>query len=446
MARARSRELYLAVDLGATKLFVAVADGQGNILWREGERTRRTPSSFRTQLTRLATRARDTAVSLGGKLVACGIGSPGPLDTRRGIILRTPNLPLRNFDLRSCIEKPLHIPTVVNNDVNVGTLGEAWRGAGAGLGSVVGIFPGTGIGGGIILDGRIWDGASMNAGEIGHMIVEIDGPRCGCGGHGCVEAFASRTGIAREIAERLAGGAKSAITRFWPGDIRDVPSSALAWALAYGDGMVCDVIKHALRALTIGCINIIHVLGPDVIVFGGGLVEALGGLMLKTLRRDVYPLCMVGTADRTEIRRSLLGDEAALVGCVALALQSRGKPLPRLGAISPRGPKYPRVKVVRGKVSVDGEQVRQSLAVASDGHLTAFPPARAKVVPRTWLDAAARGDPQSMIIGTDRRLSPESRAFLEIKGAEYRVLRPAAAPLEFQKQKGRKALLLALDA
>ncbi|MBN2312178.1 MAG: ROK family protein, partial [Candidatus Hydrogenedentes bacterium] len=190
----------LGLDIGGTKIMAAVLDEQFNVVSRCRKRSRssKKDDSTESRIARIVQKAIDDA---GVDAIAgIGVGSPGPLDPATGVIIDTPNLGWKDFPLADTLHEQFGVPVVVDNDVNVGTYGEWVFGEVRDCRHVVGIFPGTGIGGGIIIDGRIYQGFSGAAGEIGHMTVEIDGPYCGCGKRGCLEAVASRIAIAEQIA------------------------------------------------------------------------------------------------------------------------------------------------------------------------------------------------------------------------------------------------------
>ena len=237
-------EFILGIDLGGTKVLSAVIDASGDILGRAKKRTQKMTTG--EQVCERLLESAHLALEESGipieKIAAVGIGSPGPLDPQTGIIEFTPNLPFRDFPLREKIEQALGRPVYINNDVNIGTFGEWKLGAGVGAVNMVGIFVGTGTGGGLILDGKLFEGSNRVAGEIGHMIVELDGPKCGCGNNGCLESIASRTAIARDIYRRIRKGQKSTLTDKLKGDPPAVRPKALARAYAGAGAAAISVL------------------------------------------------------------------------------------------------------------------------------------------------------------------------------------------------------------
>ena len=318
--------VQLGIDLGGTKILAGVVDAQGRILGSAKRKTRaeRDVDEVVARVVKTAQDAISDARLDLRAIDAAGIGAPGVADVRSGVIEFAPNLSdWVDVPLGPRLEKALGIPVLVENDVNAGTYGEATVGAAAGHRSVVGIFPGTGIGGGIILDSKLLRGAHNGAGEIGHVVVLIDGPRCGCGRRGCIEALASRTAIERDILGELRGGRQSMITRLLESDDAQIGSSQLATALEAHDPLVTDVIERAAHHLGIFTAGMINVLDPECVVYGGGLIEACGDVMLPIIRETTFRyLLRPLDPDKLPILEAALGDNAVLLGAAMLARES----------------------------------------------------------------------------------------------------------------------------
>ena len=251
-----------------------------------------------------------------------GIGAPGPLDPATGVVIFAPNLGWRDVPLKAELEARVGFPTFVDNDVNVGTLGEHVFGAGRGVQNVVGIFVGTGIGGGIILQGELFHGASKTAGEIGHIIVKAGGPRCGCGTRGCLEAIASRTAMAKQFRKAiLKKGKKSVISKLTGGDLGTIRSGVLAEAIRLNDKLTLKIFKKVTKYLGIGIGSIVNFLNPEMIVLGGGVVEALDDTFLNDIRAATKKYSLPNTLDGVQIVRAKLGDNSGILGAAALARQ-----------------------------------------------------------------------------------------------------------------------------
>ena len=238
------------------------------------------------------------------------------------MVIFAPNLPgWKDVPVKTVVEKALKKPVFLDNDVNVGTLGEHVLGVGRGVRDLVGIFVGTGIGGGVIMDGRLHRGLNKTAGEIGHMIVEIGGPRCGCGNRGCLEAIASRSAISRDIAAAIGKGKKSKQIKRRLSDPASIKSSDISRALKQGDRDVEKIVKRAAVALGIAAVNIIHILNPEMIVLGGGVVEAFGDHIVPPVRKTVKKKSLPLTGNLVQIVPAELGDDASVLGASVLARQ-----------------------------------------------------------------------------------------------------------------------------
>lgn len=314
----------IGVDMGGTKILSAVVNASGNIL-----ATAKIPTQAKDDTSIVIDRISDCIKEAFKKsevsedtIRAIGIGAPGPLDPETGVVIFAPNLGWKDVPLKKELEARIGIPTFVDNDVNVGTLGEHTYGAGRGVQNLVGIFVGTGIGGGIILNGELFHGASKTAGEIGHIIVQEGGPKCGCGNRGCLEALASRTAMTKQLRNAIMKkGKKSAITKFTDGDLQQIRSGTLAKALRSKDKLTQNVFKKTTKYLGVGIGSIVNFLNPDMIVLGGGVVEALDKDFIKDIRKAAKKYALPDTLKGVQIVRAQLGDDAGVLGAAALARQ-----------------------------------------------------------------------------------------------------------------------------
>jgi len=235
------------------------------------------------------------------KVIAVGIGAPAPVDPRTGFVFHAPNLPsLRDFPLGERLSGVLGIPVYVDNDVNVGTVGEHVLGAGRGTKDMVGIFVGTGVGGGVIVNGRLRHGFRNSAGEVGHMVVgfknQADESTCGCGRPGCLEAYASRTAIEREIRAAMAAGR---------------------------DPLVVEILERVTTYLAALVASVVNFFDPEMIVIGGGVAEALGEQLVNPIRRDApHWYIQKNDADKVRIVAAELGDYAGVLGAATIARQN----------------------------------------------------------------------------------------------------------------------------
>jgi glucokinase len=315
--RSRSKKAIVGVDIGGTKMMAAVFDAnfQKIGMCRKKSRVKNGGDSEM----RVIKVIREAIENAGNPSIAgIGVGSPGPLDPATGVIIDTPNLGWKNFPLAHLLQETFKAPVVVDNDVNVGTYGE-WRcTALRSKKHVLGVFPGTGIGGGIIIDGKILHGFSGAAGEVGHITIMPDGPFCGCGKRGCLEALASRVAIAKEVAALAAREDAPYILQHCGTDINAIRSGVLARAIEAGDIMVEQVVRKAAWYIGIGVGNLINVLSPEVVVLGGGLVEALETIVLEEVKNAVEEHAMPFLRKNVTIKAAELGDDAVVMGAAQL--------------------------------------------------------------------------------------------------------------------------------
>lgn len=316
----------VGVDLGGTKILAAVVAPGGRILARAKTKTRSKDGS--AAVIRRMVRCVREAIKLSGirpsAVAAVGVGSPGPLDPDSGLIIDTPNLGWKKVPLARKLKVALKVPVFVDNDVNVGTLGEFLFGAAKGSRHAIGVFVGTGIGGGVIIDGKLYHGFNKNAGEIGHMVVLADGPRCGCGRKGCYEALASRTAIIRELVSQARAGKGRSSTRKLFLSRSPVSSSDLRKCVDRGDTMVIRTLDRAARYLGIGFGSLINLFSPEVIVVGGGVTGALGNAFLKRARFYALRYALPSAAKGVRVVPAALGDDAGVLGAAAMAWQRSG--------------------------------------------------------------------------------------------------------------------------
>jgi len=222
----------------------------------------------------------------GAEFVGAGVGAPGPLDTKTGIVLLTPNLGWVNMPLRQRLQEGLGLRTALDNDANCAVLGEWWRGAARGTRMTVGLTIGTGIGGGIIIDGRLYHGASDIAGEVGHMTIEVNGRRCNCGNYGCIEAYASGPNIAHRAIEALESGAASSLPSYVAGELRKITAQTVYQAAQAGDELALEVVRDTAKFLGAAVANLINIFNPEAVVIMGGVTLA-GPNLFDPLRREV---------------------------------------------------------------------------------------------------------------------------------------------------------------
>lgn len=281
----------IGVDIGGTNLVVGAVSEDGAQLRSLKQEPTHAERGADDVLERLIALVRAVigeveATHPGTTIAGIGVGAPGPLDTRRGVVLLTPNLGWTDMPLRDRLADGLGLPAALDNDANCAVLGEWWRGAARGARSVVGITIGTGIGGGLIVDGQLYHGASDCAGEIGHTTIETAGRRCACGNYGCLEAYASGPAIARRAVEALAAGAESLLPSFTGGDVQRITAQTVYSAAQAGDELALEVVADTAKYLGVGIANLINILNPEVVVVCGGVTLA-GERLFAPLRREV---------------------------------------------------------------------------------------------------------------------------------------------------------------
>ena len=281
----------LGIDIGGTNLVVgSVAEDGSALLALESEPTHAEAgqSDVLDRLITLAQRAieRTRREVRGAEIIGVGVGAPGPLDTKSGIVLLTPNLGWVNLPLRQIIHERLGLPAALDNDANCAILGEWWMGAARGTKNAIGITIGTGIGGGIIVDGKLYHGASDCAGEIGHTTIDTEGRRCKCGNYGCLEAYASGPNIAMRAVEELTAGAVSRLADYVGGDLRQVTAQTVYQAAHDGDDLALEVVNDTAKFLGAGIANLLNIFNPEVVVVCGGVTLA-GDHLFDPLRREV---------------------------------------------------------------------------------------------------------------------------------------------------------------
>jgi glucokinase len=318
----------VGVDLGGTKTLAAVVASNGEILCRVKAKTpveQGPPGVLAAVATCVKDAIAESKVSRSS-VIGVGIGVPGPLDPVTGVVKIAPNLGWKDVPVKALLEKDVKLDVFVENDVNAGTVAEHRLGAGAGVNDLIGIFVGTGIGGGLIFGGRLHHGFGKVAGEIGHMIIEVNGPRCGCGNRGCFEAMASRTAIVRDLANAVAKGRKTVLTKMaGNGDLRQIGSSALADAYRRGDKLAVKIIKRAARYCGIAVASLLNLLNPEMVVLGGGVVEALGADYVNRVAKAAAKRTFDVTLEGVRIVPARLGDDAVFLGAACLARERAAK-------------------------------------------------------------------------------------------------------------------------
>jgi len=316
------KKYSIGVDLGGTNIVSAIVNYQGKIINRLKVPTfaeRGKEATIKRIIEAIHKNIVQSSVA-PDEIIGIGIGAPGPLDIKRGIINFAPNLPgWRDVPLRKILEDEFNMKVVLENDANAAAWGERCFGIGRGVDNLVCFTLGTGIGGGIIIDGKIYHGNNYGAAELGHMTVNKDGPRCNCGNYGCLEAYSSATGIKNRIKNRIKEGIKSKFLNF---DNDDELFESLRLKLIFesarkGDKLTKSVVEEAISYLGIAIANIANILNPEMVVLVGGITNE-GDKLLIPLRREVKKRAFYSNYKSLKIVIGELGGNAGVLGAAAL--------------------------------------------------------------------------------------------------------------------------------
>ena len=318
----------LGIDIGGTNLVVGSVSEDGSVLHAMQSEPTHAEAGATAVLDRLVTLAERVIAQTrreipGASIVGVGIGAPGPLDTKSGIVLLTPNLGWVNMPLRQIIRDRLGLPAMLDNDANCAVLGEWWVGAARGARHAIGITIGTGIGGGLVLDGKLYHGASDVAGEIGHATIDIEGRRCKCGNYGCLEAYASGPNIAVRAVEELEVGASSCLPDMVGGDLRKITAQTVYEAAHQGDELALQVVNDTAKFLGTGIANLLNVFNPEVVVVCGGVTLA-GDHLFVPLRREVARRAFKPAVQACRIVPGELINSAGVYGAARVFLEQTG--------------------------------------------------------------------------------------------------------------------------
>ena len=319
-----TKDLWIGFDLGGTKMLAIVYDDKFKQLGKARKKTKG-HEGLAAGLKRINTvieEALDDAKVDAKQVKGLGIGCPGPLDLKKKMIRTAPNLGWDNVPIGDSIEKEFGFPVTVANDVDAGVFGEYKFGAGKDKRCVVGIFPGTGIGGGCVYEGKLFRGANCSCMEIGHISVLPGGPIDGANNHGSLEAVASRLTIAGQSALAAYRGQAPNLLEKAGTDIANIRSGAISDSVKKGDKVVKKIVEDACEYLAVSVATVVHLLAPDVIVFGGGLIEAMPDVMLPEIKKQAQKKIMPSLQDVYEIVEAELGDDAGVMGAAALAKQA----------------------------------------------------------------------------------------------------------------------------
>lgn len=314
----------VGIDLGGTKIATVLTDLTGKIVNKVEVETRahEGKDAVLKRINNTVYQVMEPSGITRDDLAGIGIGSPGPLDPERGVVLRAPNLKWKEeVPLRDVVKDEFQVATYLDNDANAAAAGEYRFGAGKGCKNLIYVTVSTGVGSGIIVDGKVYRGAHGTAGELGHTIVDPAGPQCGCGKHGCLEAFSSGTAIARRTVAAIREGNKSIIPELVGDDLEKITSKTVAEAAHLGDELACQMWESAGDYLGIGMANVINFLDPEMIIIGGG-VSKVGELLFEPMRRSIAKRAIESVAKRVKIVPAALGSDVGSLGAVSIALEA----------------------------------------------------------------------------------------------------------------------------
>lgn len=446
--------MYVGVDVGGTSILAALADEAGLVVARAKNSTPRgdDPEPVIGTIEQTIAAVLRKARRAGHEAAAIGLAIPGVVDPKRGRIVVTPNMPLSGVAISKRLKKRFKLPVALGNDCNLGAVGEKWLGSARAARSVMAILVGTGIGGGFVQKSRLWRGAREAAAEIGHMVMQIGGPECGCGNRGCLEALASRSAMERDLREAIAAGRPSLLSELCQGDLSVIRSRYLRQALEAGDELTKEVVHRAAEVLGYACLSVRHLLDPELIVLGGGVLEACSEFIMPVVEQIVAADRLPGARQGGQVVLSALGDDAVVLGSVALARKATGRsPFRKRFAVEPQ---YPRVGPVEfGQIAVEGASYRRDLfinvhgkIIERDKELARQSAGSSHLIGARELEQVCQGGPALLIVGTGMKgqvqLAEDGRQFLERRRIECRLLPTAEAAAAYNESKGRRALLV----
>jgi len=313
----------LAIDLGGTNIRPALISDKGELIAKNYSPTLASqgpPAVIDRIFSAIDSLLSSASMSLS-QLHSISVAAAGAINTEEGIVTLSPRLPgWHDIPLRGIVTERYGVRTFLVNDANAAALGEHCFGVGKGVGNLIYLTVSTGIGGGIIIDNKLYSGQCGSAGEIGHMTIDVNGPRCNCGNTGCLEMLASGTAVAREAIRRIGCGEKSALTGMMGGKIEDITAKEVSVAAQSGDSLALEVISQAATYLGIGLVNLVNIFNPEMIIIGGGLSK-MGDLLLEPVRRVVAERAFPLSAQAVRIVPAQLGDDAGVFGAAVFAWQ-----------------------------------------------------------------------------------------------------------------------------
>ena len=325
MASGSGQKFTIGVDVGGTNIRSGLVGARGRVYHRD---KRSTPRGGDAQEIIAAILASIGAMLSKPKVTrrrvsGIGVAAPGPLNTKTGVIINPPNLPSwRDLPLKRILEKELRMPVEIDNDANAAAVGEHWIGAGKGADSMIMMTLGTGVGGGLIIGGKLWHGASDVAGEIGHTTINPEGMRCACGNKGCLEVYVSATGIAERMRSVLDRGGSSLVVEMLNGNRSKLTSELIYEAAEEGDLLSRLTLEDTGVLLGIGVANLINIFNPELVVVGGGVTRA-GKLIFDPMKAEANKRSFQTAANAVKIVPGELGDDAGIIGAARIVMMRK---------------------------------------------------------------------------------------------------------------------------
>jgi len=316
-------KFLIGVDVGGTNVRMGIVSPDGKVLEKIQYPidVSKKASALMEELLANLKDLTEKGLKESKQLIGIGIGIAGAIDMKSGIVKESPNIKdLKDFELKEFLEGKIPHPIIIENDANAFTLGEGWAGAAKGCRHYCGITLGTGVGGGIVVEGKILHGAEGMGGEVGHMVIDPEGPLCGCGGRGCLEVYASGTGITRMALEAIETGEGCGILKWVGGDLQSVTSEKVFEAAHSGDLGAQRVFHEMGRYLGLGLINLIHLFNPEKIVIGGKVSQAWE-YFIGSVMETIQERAMEGPRRRVQIVKAECGDEAGILGAAYAAFK-----------------------------------------------------------------------------------------------------------------------------
>lgn len=313
------KKYSIGIDLGGTKILIGLVEKEsGKVVSHIKKKTKKEKGP--ENIVRKMVEGVEELLEESGKsfteISSIGIGSAGQIDRKNGIIIGAPNLDCYNLNLKEILQNKFNIPVFVGNDVEVATIGEQKFGAGKGCADFVCVFVGTGIGSAIVKNGHIIYGATGTAGELGHIIVDLNGRPCACGAHGCLEAYASRSAIETRIEGALKKGRKSCISEYLE-EGKAITSSMIRKSIEREDELVTQCLSEASEYLSGGLASVINLINPELIILGGGLIEAVDYFYKQTIKKAKSKSLPV-PAEKIRFSKTILGDYSGVIGAALL--------------------------------------------------------------------------------------------------------------------------------